>query len=145
MGAICKPVRFDTPIGLPAFMQDFWQSLQRAPVIHEALSPLPLTMHLNNLLGPGYRDLGTGLVDVSRTSLGTGQVDATLNWWKCAGGSGVDGCRQSLAPAYNRRPRCRSLLIDGQADYWRGTHGNYTLTGWGPIGSTTPRPYSANG
>jgi hypothetical protein len=29
---------------------------------------------------------------VGIVNLGTGAVDATLNWWKCSGGPGVNGC-----------------------------------------------------
>ncbi|MFZ3236929.1 MAG: hypothetical protein WA184_16370, partial [Stellaceae bacterium] len=39
--------------------------------------------HLNNLVGRGT----TGVAN-----LGAGPVDATQNWWGCAGGPGARGC-----------------------------------------------------
>jgi hypothetical protein len=38
-------------------------------------------VHLNNL----FDNLG---ID----NLGTGAVNATMNWWKCSGGPGSNGC-----------------------------------------------------
>jgi parallel beta-helix repeat protein len=45
-------------------------------------------VHVNQLLGTG-----TGVVNK-----GTGLVDATLNWWGCAGGPGTSGCSTVSAP-----------------------------------------------
>jgi hypothetical protein len=44
-------------------------------------TPGLVAVHLNNLLG-----------DQGIANLGTGLVDATLNWWKCAGGPAANGC-----------------------------------------------------
>jgi parallel beta-helix repeat protein len=40
-----------------------------------------VTLRFNSLFG-----------DVGVSNLGTGAVDATLNWWKCSGGPGANGC-----------------------------------------------------
>lgn len=40
-----------------------------------------VTAHFNSLFD-----------DVGVANLGAGAVDATLNWWKCPGGPGANGC-----------------------------------------------------
>jgi parallel beta-helix repeat protein len=44
-------------------------------------TPGDVEVHLNNFFG-----------DVGVDNLGTGPVSATLNWWKCSGGPGANGC-----------------------------------------------------
>ena len=44
-------------------------------------TPGSVDVHLNNLFG----NLG---ID----NLGTGSVNATMNWWKCSGGPNSNGC-----------------------------------------------------
>jgi hypothetical protein len=44
-------------------------------------TPGSVDAHLNNL----FEDIGV-------SNLGNGPIDATDNWWKCAGGPGANGC-----------------------------------------------------
>jgi predicted small secreted protein len=44
-------------------------------------TPGTVDVHLNNFFG-----------DVGIDNLGTGMVNATMNWWKCSKGPGADGC-----------------------------------------------------
>ena len=44
-------------------------------------TPGTVDVHLNNLFG-----------DIGIDNLGTGADNATMNWWKCAGGAGANGC-----------------------------------------------------
>ena len=44
-------------------------------------TPGTVAVHLNNFFG-----------DIGIDNLGTGSVDATMNWWKCSNGPGSNGC-----------------------------------------------------
>jgi hypothetical protein len=45
-------------------------------------TPGQVNIHLNNLLDG----------DIGVDNIGTGTVDATLNWWGCPNGPGAGGC-----------------------------------------------------
>lgn len=59
-----------------------------------ANTPAKVEVHLNDLIG------GTLGVD----NLGTGTVDATLNWWGCVTGPGTDRCASAGGPGVEVRP-----------------------------------------
>jgi len=48
-------------------------------------TPETVAVHLNNFFG-----------NIGIDNLGTGTVDATMNWWKCANGPGSNGCSSML-------------------------------------------------
>jgi parallel beta-helix repeat protein len=56
-------------------------------------TPGAVAVHLNNL----FDDLG---ID----NLGTGSVDATMNWWKCSNGPGSNGCSSFLGAGVQTGP-----------------------------------------
>jgi hypothetical protein len=68
-------------------------------LIRDALRRSRWTVHLNTCSAQDIANLGTRL------------VDAKLNWWKCAGGPGVDGCSTITGAGVQSAPGCRSLLI----------------------------------
>jgi parallel beta-helix repeat protein len=56
-------------------------------------TPGAVAVHLNNL----FDDLG---ID----NLGTGSVDATMNWWKCSNGPGSNGCSSFVGAGVQTSP-----------------------------------------
>jgi len=56
-------------------------------------TPGEVSVHFNNLFG------GLGI-----DNLGTGSVNATMNWWKCSGGPSSNGCGTFSGPGIQTAP-----------------------------------------
>jgi hypothetical protein len=62
-----------------------------------------ISVHLNSLTGK------VGIDNIPSGNVGSGSIDATANWWKCANGPGAPGCSTTegvniLTTPFLRRP-----------------------------------------